>query len=675
MNLNFKLIVITLSLYVISAQAQDYKFGKVSKEELAEKYYVQDSSAIAAVLYREYNVRYEYFQSSGFRIVTDVHQRVKIYKKEGFDYATVSEQLYQSESGGEKESFENLKAYTYNLVDGKIEETKLKGSDTYTTNISKYYDEEKFTLPDVKIGSVIEYEYSIYSPFYYTLDEVVLQYDIPIKRQHISIDTPEYFAFSPRFKGFLKVIPKHIKKAGKINLQSKVTSGASSKITGKTEYRSSSVDYTINVSEFTMDNVPALKEESYVNNMDNYRSSVNYELQFVKFPQEPIQSYSTTWEKVTKTIYDNPNFGNQLKNTRYFKAELPIILADASTEIERLNAVFSYVQRYMNWNGNYSKYADLGVKTAFKEKTGNVADINLMLVAMLKEADIKSYPVILSTRDNGIPLFPTREGFNYVIASAEINDKIILMDATNKYSEPNLIPTRALNWLGRLIKEDGTSTSISLSATMKSQEVNMIQAKLESNGSLEGLMRTIYKDYYAYNFRNRYNSFKDDDYLEKLENKNNSMEISNYSIDNKNDIGELITEKFKFSMDSQAETIGNKIYFAPTLFKTLNENPFKLDERNYPIDFIYPWGENLIINLTIPDGYQVESLPTPIALNLPKNLGSFKYIISNENDQIKLVVSTDLNTSIIGAQDYPDLKEFYRLIVQKETEKVVLSKI
>tara|TARA_R110000868_G_scaffold822_9_gene6145 strand:- start:1144 stop:3168 length:2025 start_codon:yes stop_codon:yes gene_type:complete len=674
MKQSLKLLILVV-LSVFYTRAQDYKFGKISEEELAEKYDPQDSSAVASVLYRDYKIRYEYNQSTGFEVVTDVRERVKIYKKEGFDYATVSERLYISDAGSEKESFKNLKAYTYNLVDGSIEETKLKGSDTFTEDVSKYYKEEKFTLPNVKEGSVIEYSYTVDSPFYYSIDEVVLQYDIPIRKQEIAIATPEYFVFKPNFKGYLQVSPKMSSKTGKISIQNKSRDSGGGFSVSKTTFSTSNIDYIISVSEFNMENVPALKEENYVNNINNYRSAINYELQYVNFPQQPIKSYSTTWDKVVETIYDSPDFGKQIENTKYFKNKVSEILTDTSTDVTKMSAIYFFVQQHMNWNGYYGKYTDKGVKSSFVEKTGNAADINLMLVAMLREAGLKSYPVLVSTRNNGVPLFPTREGFNYVIASVEINNAIVLLDATNKYSEPDMIPNRALNWFGRLIKEDGSSTSIALNAKTQSQETNMIQATLKPDGSLEGMMRTMYSDYNAYNYRNAYNDVSEDDYLDKLEERNNGMEISNFIVENKKQLGQSITEKFEFSVENQADIIGDKIYFSPTLFKTTSENPFKLEERNYPIDFGYPWAEKLLISIKIPEGYKVESAPKPVSMSLPNEAGSFKYYIKDTPTEIKITVNLDMNTSIIGTQNYSSLKEFYRLLVEKETEKVVLSKI
>lgn len=669
------LFCITLLLSCLSVHAQDYRFGKVSEEEMIEKYYEKDSSAVAAVLYREYKVRYEYAQNQGFKVLTDVQERIKIYKMDGFRYATKTEHLYSSDTSGDRETFRGLKAYTYNMVDGKMEETKLKGSDTFTEGVSKNYKVEKFTLPNVKEGSVIEYSYTIESPFAYSIDEIILQYDIPIKKEDVAIEVPEYFVFNPKIKGYLMIAPKTTKKTGKITFQNKSRSGGNMSSTTSTNYTSSSVDFITNVSEFHLTDVPALKEEKYVNNINNYRSTVNYELQYTHYPQQPIQNYSTTWEKVVETIYDSPNFGKQIENTRHFKDVLPGIIANATSPTEKINAIFFYVQQSMNWNNYYGKYTDQGLKDALKEKTGNVADINLLLVAMMKEAGLSAYPVLVSTRDNGVPLFPTREGFNYVIASVEMDNTIILLDATNKYAEPNMIPNRALNWFGRLIKEDGSSVSIPLNANRQSQEVHMIQATMASDGSITGLMRAIHGDYYAYNYRNAYNELSEDTYLDKLENRYNTMEIDEYSIENKFDLGKSITEKFQFSMENQADVIGDKIYFSPTLFLTVKENPFKLEERNYPIDFGYPWTEKLIINVKVPEGYGIESMPEPVSASLPNDMGFFKFIISDANNEIKLMVTTELKTSIIGIQDYTSLKEFYRLLVEKETEKVVLSKI
>ena len=248
---NFTMIIILSFLCVPKfVIGQDTGFGKVSEKELEEKEYAQDSDAKAAVLFRKVTVYFNYHQSEGFQVVTNIFERVKIYNKDGFDYATVAERLYRNRS--DEETLSGLKAITYNLENGQISKDKLKNSDVFKTNINAYYDEEKFTLPNVREGSVIEYEYKLNSPFFYAMDEIALQYDIPIKQQSISIEIPEYFYFKPNMKGYLAVTPKYATSSGKINFTSKQRSEGSGFSSYKTTFQNSSINYEINETLFEM---------------------------------------------------------------------------------------------------------------------------------------------------------------------------------------------------------------------------------------------------------------------------------------------------------------------------------------------------------------------------------------------------------------------------------------
>lgn len=650
--------------------AQKVKFGKVSEAELKQEAYEKDSSAVAAVLYRYKNIRFEYKQSLGFKLVTYIHERVKIYKPKGFEYATVIEKLYKD--NGDKETISGLKAFTYNLENGEIKKHKLSKEGEFKTELNEYYNEEKFTMPNVKVGSVVEYEYQIHSPFYWTIDEIAMQYDIPIKYQEISIKAPEYFVFKPTVKGYLPLNPQSGTEGGKITFTDTQRTG---KYNTTTTFSNSSVNYMINVTNYAMQDVPALKEEPHVNNMNNYRSAVLFELQYTKFPQSPIKSYTTTWEKVIKTIYESRDFGGQLTQKKYFRDALQALIADRTDAGEKAAVIFQYVQNHMNWNGMIGFYADKGVKKAYEDRSGNIADINLMLTAMLNEAGLDANPVLISTRDHGVPLFPTRKGFNYVVASISLNDNIVLLDASNKYTKPNVLPIHALNWYGKLIKKDGNFKSVSVMPKKISKENSNCSLSLDQNGLITGRMRKTYTDFKAYEFRNKFNDIQEDSYLEKLESSNVGMEIGEYAVKNNKTIGKPVMENLDFTMEGQIAKVGDKMYFNPLFNSTMTENPFKLEERNYPIDYAYPWEEKMVVNISIPEGYKIETLPTDIKLGLPNNTASFIYKVVAKGNQIQVLADLKMNTAIIAAVDYPNLKELYKKIVEKEAEKVVLSKI
>ena len=134
--------------------AQDYKFGRVSKEELMEKQYPTDSSAQAAYLYKKRISYYRYDKGVGLRLITEIHNRIKIYSKDGFDFATETMDLYGS--GGTDEKVTSIKGYTYSLEGDEIVESKLDKGSIFRTQQSKNYDQVKFTMPNGKEGSVVE---------------------------------------------------------------------------------------------------------------------------------------------------------------------------------------------------------------------------------------------------------------------------------------------------------------------------------------------------------------------------------------------------------------------------------------------------------------------------------------------------------------------------------------
>ncbi len=669
-----KITAILLSLcFTITAFSQDYKFGKVSKEELEEKYNPKDSSASATYLYKYRKTYFEYNQELGFQLITEVHERVKIYNKDGFNYATEQVGLYKGAT--EEEELNSLKAHTYNLVDGKIEETKLKKEGVFKTERSKYWNETKFTMPNIKAGSVIEYRYKVFSPFFSHVNDFNFQYSIPVKTLRAKLEVPEYFIFKVNTKGFLTVTPKIEKKRDKITFRSKTRTGDSGFGATRTSFHSSDLEFEKTLTTYNLSNVPALEEEPYVNNINNYRSSVEYELSYTKFPQSPMKYYSTTWEDVVKTIYESSSFGDELKKTSYYEDDLNAIIGTISDPMTRLGLIFDFVKSRITWNGYNSKYTKDGVRKAYKNQTGNVAEINLMLTSMLKYAGLNAYPVLVSTRKNGIPLFPTREGYNYVISYVKLADGYVLLDATNKYSIPDVLPYRVLNWQGRVIAEKGGSTLVDLYPKQKSKTTVSVMVNLSEDGSLEGSCRSVKTNHMALSYREGYNTVNQEEFLEKLENKYDGLEISEFNVKNENDLSKPVTETFKFSIEDQADVIGDKLYFSPMFFLKTSENPFKLENREFPVDFGYPSTSKYRFIIKLPEGYKVESLPEKAALAMPDKLGVFKYYLVDNGSTLQLVVDTEINDAVITPLYYKALKAYFNQVIEKENEQIVLTKV
>ena len=665
-----KLFSLTVLLLIASkAMSQEFKLGKVSIAELEQKGHPKDSAAVAAILYKKGTARIEYDVNDGFVTVTDVETRIKIYKKEGLDWANQDVWYYNYPSLREKVSFSD--AVTYNIVGGKIEKTKLKSDGVFDEVLNKYKSLKKITMPNVKEGSVIEFKYSIKCP-----QEIIRDWDfqtsIPVNYSEFSTFIPEYYTFSPRQKGYFFPKATTARVAKSITFNSKERSG------GRVTSTNFSTDYLTYMEDqvtYKAVDFPAMKDEAYVNNIDNYTSSVAHELSMTKFPNQVLKEYSADWASVVRTIYDYDDFGPELNKTGYFEDDLKKILSGINTPEEKILVILNHVKSNVKWNKYYGYGCDNGVKKAYKEKTGNIADINLMLTAMLRYSGLTANPVLVSTRSNGIALFPNRTAFNYVIAAVETPNGYVLLDASEKFTVPNVLPLRVLNWSGRLIRKDGSSEEINLMPEKTSVDNVFMNYSIDSAGKVTGKTRRQYMDYNAMITRGNIEGLKEEEYLEKLENKNKKIEISDYSKTNEKDILLPIIETYSFTGNDLCEVIGGKIYLNPMLFFATNNNPFKQESREYPVDFSFPFTDKYSINIEIPEGFVVETLPAPAAVTMEDNLGVFKFNIAANDNKLQLSILHQINEAIVSAEKYEMLKEYYKTMVEKETEKIVLKRI
>ena len=666
--------IFTLSLLLISlfSIAQKNELGKVTIEELSQKNHPTETSAEAAILYSKGETHFEYSQNDGFFIITDVETKIKIYNKDGYNWANFSVELYNSSDGQEFVNF--TKAVTYNLVNGVIEKTKLKSENEFKETVDKNRTKRKISMPNVKEGSIIEYKYTITSPFYFKLPRWDFQKSIPVDYSEYQTSVPEYYFYNPHIKGYIQPYVTKEKKNKTIDYQNREITRVGTISNPNSIVKYKTINYDDIVNNYKITKIPSLKDESFVNNIENYSASVEHELSGKRFPDEIYKSYSTTWEAVAKQIYNNDNFGSELNKTNYFETEITNLIKDLKNDNEKINIIFEFVQKRMNWNDYKGYRCDVGVKEAFKTKTGNAAEINLMLTSMLRFAGLEANPIILSTRDHGINLFPSSTGFNYVIAGVEIGEKVILLDATNKFSLPNVLPLRDLNWSGRLIKKDGTSLEIDLLPNILSQETSYVFANIEPNGTLTGKQRNQYFDYFAYRFRNNFNITTNDKYLEYLESYYKNIEFDNYEKLPDTDYKSPIIENFSFTSTNYVENLGGKLYFSPLLYLAETTNPFKQETREYPIDFNFPKIEKINLNIKIPENYIVDSLPESSVFKMENDYATFSMQIELNENQIQVQLTKTINTSIIGADEYVNLKNYFKMMVEKESQKIILKK-
>jgi hypothetical protein len=656
-----KVILFFILITTIKSQAQDLELEKVTKLQLEEKVHSIDTSAVAAILFKKARTIFKYNLKDGFSTKTEFTIKLKIYKKEGLKWANFEIPYYVGYENLNKEQVSIIKAFTYNLEGGKIVKQKVAAESKFKEKVNELWETKIVTFPNVKEGSIIELKYEFDSENLTQLPVFQYQYNIPVDYAQYVTEIPIIYLYQVIKSGYLYV-----------TVNDKIENSSISYDDGynHTNYLNFRQIKTI----YEVANAPALVEEDYVTNIDDYYGKIKQELKTIQYPDKPAKQIITTWEDVGKTVYQEKEFGEELNKSDYFLNDLKRIVNTIVSKEERLKVIYEFVKNKMNWNKKYGYYTKNKIEDAYEQNTGNVAEINLILTAMLKMGDIDAAPVLLSTRDNGIVLFPNRTKFNYVIASAVIDGKLFLLDATDKLCTINNLPNRVLNGKGHLIKKDGTSLEINLNPNYSSLYNLNFLGKIEVNGEISGQIREQYFDFQALRFREKFSGNSIESIIENEEKQFSGLEIENFELNNQKSLYEPVIEIYSIKNKNVTEIIGDKMYFSPMLYFSMKENPFKQENRQYPVNFSFPSKDKFYIVIDIPDGYEVESLPKSKAIALENKLANFNFTATNTDKQITIALTIDITVSEIPSENYDTLKQFFKLMIEKENEKIVLKK-
>ncbi|MFL9837276.1 DUF3857 domain-containing protein [Flavobacterium sp. ST-75] len=647
-----KITILFFLLISLVVTAKDYGVGKVSKEELMEKEHPLDPSADAAILYKKGNTHFK-IDNDKWVIITEVEVRLKIYTKKGYKYGNVNVPYYYKRVNGESVTFEE--ASTYNLVNGEIEKTSLKKGDDHTDEVSSTRRIKKIILQDVKEGSVIEYKYVVKSPYIHSFPDWYFQEKTPVNYIEYTVNIPQLFTYNRILNSYYE-----LKEETEVNRKSLYV-------------RSAKITFQEITQTYTIENLPAFKTESYIDNPDNYRLYVKHELASARDLDEKETKYTSSWESVAKTLYDDDDFGREIKKTSYFKDDIDALIKGVDDDNEKLTIVFNYVKDRMAWNEKRGLYCVDGVKKAYDERSGSCAEINLMLTAMLRYAGLNANPVVLSTKDNGFATYASINSYDFVISAVEVNDKQILLDATESFSSPDILPVRDLNGSGWLLSDNNTWKEVKLDPVKLSREMVFVNAKVSADGTVTGKLNCKYSDYDAMMYKVYFDNIPDDKHMAKLENAMGNIEISN--LEYKPDEESLVQVSYDFNSVGHAEVVGDIIYLSPLLFYTETENSFNEEKRLYSLDFVYPSQVRYNFVFTIPEGYAVESMPEPIRLSSVDGIIDFTFRLSSSGNQIQVLCISAQNYSTVGPEYYESLKEMEGLTLKKQAEKIVLKKI
>ncbi|WP_113661283.1 DUF3857 domain-containing protein [Pedobacter nanyangensis] len=652
----FILLFILLPFYAVS---QEFVFGKITTQEKEFNRDEIDSNANAVYLNEYGTTRFSYESETGnMKLIYDYHVRIKIFNKEGFDAANVVVPIRRTgNQNNQREYLVDLKASTFNLQRDQWEETVMSDKAVFVEEKHKYLLLTKFTLPNVAENSIIEYKYSIETPYVFNFRPWVFQAEYPKLNSTYVAFIPGNYKYNISFKGFY---PLAVNKAE--------LGTACLRIAGK--------DMDCSKLTYSMKNVPAFLEEDYMTSPNNYKSAINFELSEVYYLSGGVQKYTKTWNDVEKELITDREFGSQMKRKEVFKNIIPTITAGLTTDLQKAMAIFEYIKKQVKWNDYYGKYCETSVKEVVDKRSGNVADINFALISAMAAAELDVEAVILSTRDNGMvnKLYPVLTDFNYVIAKVNIDGNSYLLDATEPLTPFGLLPLRCINDQGRVISLKKSSYWIDLKAGKKSSTNYSLIGKMTDDGKITAKMTSYATGLHAVNIRKQMKGHSSiDEYVEKLDERLTNIKIKNFKISNVDSVENALVEEYDFEFNI-ADTEQNSNYLNPFFINPIRKNPFKLNERNFPVDLGAASEERITIDISLPDNFRVKEQPKDISLALPNQGG--RYLLQTRIEANRLMVNQQLlfNKAIYTSDEYHYLKEFYNRIIQAQKSDVLITK-
>lgn len=609
--------------------------------------YDLDTEAEAVVLYE--NVKIDYMISANTPIMVRQFftKRIKILKQNGVEYADGEILEYKSPTA-ERKLF-SLDAASYNLENGKVVKSVLKNQYVFREKVSEYNTRIKFSLPNVKEGSIVEYRYVLSSDITTSIPTVYFQHDIPVVYSSAEIDIPEYYTFNANVRGYHPVSVK------------------------RSEYNSSvagvqnSVSYAVREIHAEAKDVPAMKKESMVWNRNNYYSCMDFEIKSVSFPGVSYRSYSHSWRDVYEAL-DKSSFRDHIRMSNPLHKEMIGAIPADGDEYAKIRAILQMLHTKIKWNGECRLISD-SPRAALNKSEGSSADINFILAAMLRDAGFNVVPVLLNPRFMSKIYYPTLKNINYFIIKVFLsNGEVCYVDGTNEYSDINVLPISLLVDNARVYM-DTSSSMLDLTAITDNTTSANILAVMKEDGIIEIQSVRTNTNMCAMQQNSDISEYTDLDAYFEAKEKSMNREFEEHSLVRTNT---KVQTELKYTVSPNRSD--EYVYVNSTVISAINDNPFTSVERKLPIEFPYPYTETVRCTLKLPDGYTVEEYPKSQVLVACNGGLKSKYAISVRGNIVQIIWTMSVCRALFAPSEYTDISAFFGHLSDTGNSNIVIKR-
>lgn len=635
------LLFILLGLF-LKSNAQLPGYGVITPEEVTLNSCEFDKEADAIILMDHAVTNY----ADDYSMVTVRRIRIKILKESGLGRSDIRIPYY---SKNQFEFVGDVKGYVYNSFKGEAPSIiNLEKSALHTQKVNDLYSEIRFAMPGVKVGSIIEYQYQSQMKSYSGLTEWNFQSDLPTRISHYDLTILPSISFAYRVSKSptLPVDLKYFEKEGRMVVE--------------------------------MRNIAALRDEPLSMAPDDYRQKVIFQLAQYVTSYGSVQKYATNWEELNREMLMNEYFYRNTEKSIGDASEFIKTAKAIADPYARMVYIHRHFQKSFSLNGYSSKFALEGLRKVWENRSGSTGELNLLLINLLKAADLDAHPLLVSEHDHGKvnTSYPFEGQFNKVIANVLIDGKGFYLDATDTYTPSNYIPLSLLNTIAFRVHKKKPELIQLTSEQMNRKEFIGVMATLQEDGIMKGTLSQNSSGYSRLIRLEQLAEAKSDAaFLErKFRQKESDLKIENGIINNKTADSLPLEQKFDFTITAPEN--GGYRLIDLNLFSGIPKSPFVSDIRFTDINFECP--SSTVINslYKLPANWIPESLPKNINLLMPDNSIQFSRtcIFDADNSQVSIRMSIKFDKATYPASVYPSLKDFYKKMADLLNEPLVVKK-
>lgn len=626
----FFLLFCFLFVHELNAQLNPKtKWGNVSQAEWDYNAVNFEKEAGAVILFEEG------VSTISNAFSTHVYRRIKILNEKGLEAANQEILLYSYKN---MERIRSIKAQTINLENGNVQKYPIEKNIFFDLNLNEYYTSKKFTFPNVKVGSIIEFEYTIEDEKLYMIDAWSFQHDLP--------------TLYSRYK-----------------IQNKSSLDYTSLMIGEKTVQFSKQKNAKTLDEWVLTNLPSFKTLSFLYNPEDMAERIAFQL--VGYYSNTGNAYGgyahkdaiKNWKGLTKEMNDNYNAYINLSFVKDLAGEIP----NGKDEMETLQNIYDYFKQNYKWNRFTAIHPRISNRDLEKSRNGNVADLNLMLNSFLKAKGIDANLVLLSSRDNGkiINSYPYLGQFNLMVNLVSLkNGSQLLIDASYLEYDLGYMPLKNYNHYGLVLNEE--ANFISLYPLLS--EFSSTQHYAFKDGKLNLVKTDKFNGYFKQSTKTETKGVMD--FSPVINSMDVLMNETKSEARNSDDNYTLTRTTFDSGLISNAPFINVE----NPLRKILHFYKLEEETRERNLEFNFPFYYKADVIITIPEGYSAE-IPANFKSHINLNDKSLIYFQSAEIKEGKLVLHVEFYMGqTIYSDNYKEVKQFFQKSNLDAAKTILLKK-